>query len=101
MLLQQDGSVVGYGYGKAILHPEDVPQRRPPFTGGERVGLWTLLAPAEPKPEGVRLRPQWKCRCQCGTERDVLQHVLRRGGSTSCGCTRARKPQAMAAKAGM
>ena len=28
----------------------------------------------------------WKCRCECGTEKDVYQKHLLSGASTSCGC---------------
>lgn len=34
------------------------------------------------KPHGV----YWLCRCECGTEREVLQSPLTRGKSKSCGC---------------
>ena len=29
---------------------------------------------------------RWLCRCQCGTEKSVPGHYLRRGASRSCGC---------------
>lgn len=29
---------------------------------------------------------KWLCRCDCGTERYVLERSLRNGGSHSCGC---------------
>ena len=28
----------------------------------------------------------WKCRCECGTEKDVYQKHILSGASTSCGC---------------
>lgn len=28
----------------------------------------------------------WKCRCECGTEKEICGHVLRRGKVVSCGC---------------
>lgn len=42
------------------------------------MGRWTLLRPAE--------NGRWLCRCECGTERTVLERSLKYGGSTSCGC---------------
>lgn len=46
---------------------------------GQRIGRWTVLS----------LVPgtyKWMCRCDCGTERAVLQLHLRRGRTKSCGC---------------
>jgi hypothetical protein len=31
-------------------------------------------------------RSYWNCRCDCGTERVLDNHVLRTGNTTSCGC---------------
>lgn len=33
-------------------------------------------------------RPQWVCRCACGTEKIVLASELRKGAVKSCGCLR-------------
>lgn len=60
---------------------------------GTRVHRWTLLGRGAPaiSPSGRR-RLQWHCRCDCGTERLVLEQSLRlalladHGGSRSCGC---------------
>lgn len=54
---------------------------------GQRFGRWT----AEEYAGGGR----WKCRCDCGTSKDVVTTSLMRGLSLSCGCrssevTRAR-----------
>jgi hypothetical protein len=55
----------------------------------QQVHRWTLLRRAEPaiSPSG-RKRPQWKCRCHCGTEKVNLLKARRslHGGSRSCGC---------------
>lgn len=48
------------------------------MNAGDRVGRWTLISPAA---DG-----RWLCRCDCGTERAVLERSLRHGGSLSCGC---------------
>ncbi len=60
---------------------------------GQKVHRWTLLHPCEPAvPPSRRERSRWKCRCDCGTEKIVLQQNLlkalrsRHGGSRSCGC---------------
>lgn len=48
---------------------------------GRRFGRWTVL---ERTPgEGAS---RWRCRCQCGAERDVLERNLKSGASLSCGC---------------
>ena len=35
---------------------------------------------------GLENKPQWKCRCNCGTELIVLGKSLRNGNTKSCGC---------------
>jgi hypothetical protein len=54
---------------------------------GVRFGLWTVLGVVRGK---GALRRVW-CRCECGTERDVIASNLTRGISKGCGCTRAHK----------
>lgn len=54
---------------------------------GQRFSRWEVIELAEPiynKRGGIEQR--WKCRCDCGTERIVLQASLRSGKSKSCGC---------------
>lgn len=46
---------------------------------GNRFGRWTVIGKSE---EGNCC----KCRCDCGTVRDVKKNSLKSGGSTSCGC---------------
>ena len=60
---------------------------------GKRVHRWTLISIGEPSTSASgRERPRWLCRCDCGTEKLVLQQnlllALRSddGGSRSCGC---------------
>lgn len=50
-----------------------------------RVGRWTISDKWEVTPKGEK---KWLCRCDCGTERFVLERALKNGGSLSCGCLR-------------
>lgn len=54
------------------------------YEPGARFGRWTVIGP------GIRRGPGsskfWRCQCDCGTERSVNGHLLRRGESKSCGC---------------
>ncbi|HLS58170.1 MAG TPA: hypothetical protein VK022_00950 [Paracoccaceae bacterium] len=60
---------------------------------GVRIHRWTVIAPAEPHAtRSGRIRRRWLCRCDCGTEKEVLHQSLQlalrseTGGSRSCGC---------------
>lgn len=54
---------------------------------GDRVGRWSILRFAGRRAmSNNRTRPYWLCRCDCGTEREVSEDLLRRAASTSCGC---------------
>jgi hypothetical protein len=55
--------------------------------GGKQFGRWTVLERGETYTDtkGKR-RSQWLCRCECGTEKLVLQDNLVRGLTKSCGC---------------
>ena len=46
------------------------------------IGRWTVLGPFIITPKGER---KYLCRCDCGTEREVLSKNLRDGRSTACG----------------
>ena len=52
---------------------------------GKRYGKWLVL---EEEPRSPCEPVRWRCRCDCGTERAVCGNRLRRGHSTSCGCSR-------------
>jgi len=54
---------------------------------GARIGRWTVLERCGEMPD------RWRCRCDCGTERNVLERSLRFGGSMSCGCLRSERAQ--------
>lgn len=49
---------------------------------GKRFGRWTVLEKAENR--GKRI--YWKCKCDCGTIKDVCGSFLTTGRSKSCGC---------------
>lgn len=51
-------------------------------------GRWTVLSRAGSDSYG---QSTWLCRCECGTERAVRGHELRRGMSQSCGCLKAER----------
>lgn len=50
---------------------------------GRRFFRWTVLFQVEPN---KRKQPRWRCRCDCGVEKDVLAFTLKNGASKSCGC---------------
>lgn len=52
---------------------------------GAIIGRWTVLDEYQKTEKGER---KWLCRCECGTERYVLERSLRHGGTLSCGCLR-------------
>jgi hypothetical protein len=57
------------------------------LSAGQRFGKWVLLAEAPMHvARSGRTEKQWSCRCDCGTECTIRQSVLRRGGTTNCGC---------------
>lgn len=47
---------------------------------GRRYGIWTVLYHVKGK--------YWHCRCDCGTERNVLSDHLKAGETKCCGCVR-------------
>ena len=53
------------------------------LTCGQRFGRWTVLGGCVTTQRGER---KYLCRCDCGTERHVLERSLLSGGSQSCGC---------------
>lgn len=52
---------------------------------GEKFGRWTVVGDCILSEKKER---KWLCRCECGTERYVVERSLRHGGSVSCGCMR-------------
>jgi hypothetical protein len=55
---------------------------------GQRFGRWSVIERAA---NDTGWRPTWLCRCDCGTERVVDSHNLKKGGSQSCGCIATEK----------
>ena len=64
--------------------------KRLEIKAGDKFGKWTVLEEAEPyvAPCGKKYR-RFKCRCECGTVRNVAGSSLNAEKSTSCGCYRA------------
>jgi len=52
---------------------------------GDKIGRWTVLEDYELTSKKEK---KWHCRCECGTEKYVLERSLVHGGSLSCGCLR-------------
>lgn len=54
---------------------------------GMTFGRWTVIerAPDQVSPCGYR-NIMWRCRCDCGTEKNVRGKILTNGSSKSCGC---------------
>lgn len=67
------------------MHPQFIPNLRHPAIDltGQTFNRWTVIERAENTPQG---QAQWRCRCECGTERVLKSIVIRRGISQSCGC---------------
>ena len=59
------------------------------FNPGDKVGRWTVLDDVQTVPrKNGKSELKILCRCDCGTERYVLERSLLYGGSVSCGCLR-------------
>lgn len=59
--------------------------RKPAIHPGNVLNKWTVL---KEEPKDKYSHRQWLCRCECGTERVVLQGNLNNGNSKDCGCGR-------------
>lgn len=58
---------------------------------GRRFGRWTVVGSGGSCEQRGRAVKMWTCRCECGTERDVVEQSLVTGKSVSCGCYRIEK----------
>lgn len=52
---------------------------------GKRFSAWEVI---EFRGANALKQPIWFCRCDCGTEREVVGQTLRNGTSVSCGCVK-------------
>jgi len=50
---------------------------------GQKFGRLTVLSEAKTRKNWARF---WRCKCVCGTEKEISQNKLRRGETKSCGC---------------
>lgn len=59
---------------------------------GQRFGRLTVIKRVEDyvTPKGQH-QTRWLCRCDCGTEKNIVSDSLRNGATTSCGCYRKEK----------
>ena len=55
---------------------------------GQRFGMLTVLHRAEAIEGAARKKAIWLCRCDCGTEIQVIGSNLRNGNTKSCHCRR-------------
>lgn len=55
---------------------------------GERFGRLVVIKEVEPhiSKSGKTKMRKWLCRCDCGTEKEILGTSLSRGATKSCGC---------------
>lgn len=58
---------------------------------GDRIGRWVVLNKQQSDGRNIK----WLCRCDCGTERCVLERNLLSGQSRSCGCLRRERASAV------
>lgn len=59
---------------------------------GKRYGRLLVISHAGSKTVGVIKKQRqtiWHCRCECGVEKVIAAHDLKRGSTVSCGCHRA------------
>jgi len=88
---EEFGRQVGYSYvtlGRwkiALLGPNP-----PAVAPGMTFNSWTVLERAGRK----NTQALWKCRCVCGTEREVMASRLVHGYSKTCGCVRNKRTPA-------
>ena len=68
----------------------------------QRYGRWTVISHAARRETNITKNYQkyWRCRCDCGTERDVRRDGLYNGSSKSCGCLQREIAAKQAAKMG-
>lgn len=55
---------------------------------GQRFGKLLVLEQAPRRPGPSNAHARWRCRCDCGTVKDIFGGGLRQGVVVSCGCVR-------------
>jgi hypothetical protein len=60
-------------------------------------GRWTVIERAS----SAKKMTRWKCRCQCGSIKNVYAKALKNGTSTSCGCYAAETARIRETKHGL
>ena len=58
---------------------------------GRKFNRWTVLR----RVDSTTGKTTWRCRCDCGEERDVIGRNLTNGRSSSCGCFKDEKNAAL------
>lgn len=66
-------------FKREYLHGK--PNHRRIDLAGQRFGSWIVLEPSE---QGKFPGMYWKCKCDCGTESNIVSQNLREGWSTKC-----------------
>ncbi len=56
---------------------------KPKIKVGFRIGMLEVTAPTEQRKNGYTI---WRCRCDCGRERELDTRTLQRGTVRDCGC---------------
>jgi hypothetical protein len=56
---------------------------------GMTLGRWFVEGECKKRDKNGRIR--WKCKCTCGTQKDVIGSNLIKGLTTSCGCLKREK----------
>ena len=68
---------------------------------GKKVGLLTVIERVENrKGTDGKSRAFWKCKCECGTIKEITSDVLSRNVTTSCGCVSKKRIQQLNYKHG-
>jgi hypothetical protein len=83
--VQRQSLIDGRAQSCGCLQKELISQRTLADLTGRRFGMLTVLSRSDHQGgDGV----YWNVRCDCGTEKVVSGHAMKRGATISCGCTR-------------
>ena len=67
---------------------------------GRRFGRWTVIKLSRYSQTKGRKHPYWLCRCDCGTEKEVIESGLLSGANQSCRCLNRERTSASNSKHG-